>query len=47
MKDCVKTILDREENWNKWKENKCFNFERKANKKFTGKSKAFRKREVK
>lgn len=26
--DCVQNILERETNWSKWKENKCFNFEK-------------------
>jgi hypothetical protein len=33
MSDCIKTIIDREDYWSKWKENKCFNFERPSHEK--------------
>ena len=28
MAECAQTVMEREAYWDKWKENKCYNFEK-------------------
>ena len=47
MGESVDNIISRENFWSKWKENKCFNYERAPMDKIKAQSEAFRKRDRK
>jgi hypothetical protein len=45
MGECVTTILEHEVYWSKWKENKCFNFEKPPAENIRLKKIAYKKRD--
>lgn len=47
MGESVDNIIEREQFWCKWKENKCFNFEKQPMNKIKERSEKFRKRDHK
>lgn len=47
MADSAKLILEREKQWCKWKENKCYSYEKNPNEKISEKILNFRKRDKK